>query len=120
MLFAGALALVAQLVLSPLHPAAAFSESARLAELIALTGQEIVLCEHATGEHPSAPNPSDCDYGSLCCQLSHPVAVDLPREPTLVGAARRHTARLAPQATISVHANRRPSPTLPRGPPLAV
>jgi hypothetical protein len=119
-LFAGVLALVAQLVLAPLHPAVGFSGSAKLAELIALTGQDLVLCEHATGEQPSAPDHSDCDYGSLCCQLSHAVAVDLPRAPTPVGAVPRQTARLAPPATISVHADRRSSLTLPRGPPRTV
>jgi hypothetical protein len=114
---AGAMALVAQLILAPLHPAIASPRSDRLAELAALTGQQLVLCEHAAGDLPSAPDHSGCDGSTLCCQLSHSIAATLAPPPSLVLGVLRQAVRLRPSATISLHAYRRSLSSLPRGPP---
>jgi hypothetical protein len=109
--------LVAQLILAPLHPAMASPGSDRLAELAALTGQQLVLCEHAGGDLPSAPDHSSCDDSSLCCHLNHSIAATLAPPPGLVVAELRQAVRLRPPATISAPACRRSLSKLPRGPP---
>jgi hypothetical protein len=109
------MALVAQLILAPLHPAIASSGSAELAELAALTGQHFVLCGHTTGDQPGAPDHSDCD--SLCCHLNHSVAVVLPPPLSPVDAVFWQAAQLSLPATISLNASHHRFLPLPRGPP---
>ena len=112
---AGVMALVAQLILAPLHPTIASPGSAELAELAALTGQQFVSCGHSTGDQPGAPDHSDCD--SLCCQLSHSLAVVLPPSPSPVGPLFQQAAQLSLPATLSICASQHWSVPLPRGPP---
>ena len=110
----GVMALVAQLILAPLHPTVASPGSAELAELAALTGQQFVSCEHSTGDQ-SVPDHSDCD--SLCCQLSHSLAVVLPPSPSSSGPLFQQAAQLSLPATLSICVSRHGSVPLPRGPP---
>jgi hypothetical protein len=112
---AGVMALVAQLILAPLHPTITSRGSVELAELAALTGQQFVSCGHSTGDQPSAPDHSDCD--SLCCQLNHSVAVVLPPSPSPVGPLFQQVAQLSLPAMLSICASQHWSVPLPRGPP---
>ena len=111
---AGVMALVAQLILAPLHSTIVSPGSAELAELAALTGQQFVLCGHTTGDHPSAPDHSDCDR--LCCHLNHSLAVVLP-PLSPVDAVFWQATQFGLPATISLHASQHWSFPLPRGPP---
>jgi hypothetical protein len=121
-LVVGAAALIAQLLLSPLHAsfheAAISAQSAALAELAALTGDPNVLCA-GMGDGPGDPAHDKADCPGPCCQLSHGLAFFLP-PPAFSPAipSRIFVAITGPRPILLVASAHAPS-AQPRGPPLS-